>query len=185
MKTVSVIGLGRAGGAIALSLPPAKYRLEHLVYRGRPPRFSGPGIVTDALIENDRVSEITSEIVFLTTQDREIGNAARSLQGRLRGYGVIYHTCGAMPSSVLAELRTAERSIGSIHPLVSISDPALGPERLRGAYFCIEGDEKAVEIGEELVDDLGHQESGLYLRFRVEHRLPAQVGGNVDQRVAL
>jgi predicted short-subunit dehydrogenase-like oxidoreductase (DUF2520 family) len=36
-----------------------------------------------------------------------------------------------------------------------VSDPENGSERLRGAYYCVEGDEKALQIARELVKDLG------------------------------
>jgi predicted short-subunit dehydrogenase-like oxidoreductase (DUF2520 family) len=56
---------------------------------------------------------------------------------------------------LLSSLAQAGLHTGSIHPLVSVSDPIIGAERLRGAYYCVEGDKVAVLRGRELVRDLG------------------------------
>ncbi|GAC1402871.1 MAG: hypothetical protein NVSMB56_17850 [Pyrinomonadaceae bacterium] len=62
---------------------------------------------------------------------------------------------GALASEVLAPLRACGYSVGSIHPLVSISEPIAGAENLRGANFCIEGDTKALKFARRIVKDFG------------------------------
>lgn len=70
---------------------------------------------------------------------------------------VVLHASGALTSEVLAPLRAAMRgvSIGSLHPLVSVSDAAAGAESLREAYFCVEGDAQAQVAARRLVRSLG------------------------------
>jgi predicted short-subunit dehydrogenase-like oxidoreductase (DUF2520 family) len=65
------------------------------------------------------------------------------------------HTSGALSSEVLAALAAKGFQTGSIHPLVSISDPVSGAAALRGAYFCLEGTRKAKRLAEAIVHDLG------------------------------
>ena len=144
MVSVSIIGMGRVGGALRLALPAEKYSIDHVIAR------SG----NDATKLSD-ISEITSDVVFVCTQDAEIVNAAAALAPLLRGSPVVLHTSGALASSILASLHEQGCAVGSMHPLVSISRPELGPERFRGAYFCVEGDDRAVETARQLVDDLG------------------------------
>jgi predicted short-subunit dehydrogenase-like oxidoreductase (DUF2520 family) len=43
---------------------------------------------------------------------------------------------------------------GSLHPLVSISEPVSGAQALRGAFFCIEGTTKAKGLARSIVRDL-------------------------------
>ncbi len=136
MQRVSIIGPGRVGRAIALALPKDKYTVVELLGRGQKPA--------------ERV-----DIVFITTPDSEIMAAAGTLSGNVKGGSTVVHTSGSQPSSILNVLRDDGCSIGSIHPLVSISSPELGPERFRGAFFCVEGDADAVEVGREVVADLG------------------------------
>ena len=64
-------------------------------------------------------------------------------------------TSGALSSIVLQPLKRSGVAVGSIHPLLSISDPVVGAERLRGAFFALEGDKRAVQIGRQLVRDIG------------------------------
>jgi predicted short-subunit dehydrogenase-like oxidoreductase (DUF2520 family) len=145
MVRVSIIGMGRVGGALRLSLPPGKYSIDHLVGR------AADGEITTL----DRVTSISSDVVFLCTQDAEIAGAAAAIVPLITNSPVVLHTSGALASSILASVQETGCSVGSMHPLVSISRPELGPERFRGAYFCVEGDERAVKMAGRIVEDLG------------------------------
>lgn len=160
MKKVSIVGVGRVGGALALSLPKEKYCVTELITRGRAPSIDVN--VKSSLIEE--LCETRPDIVFITTQDYEIKDVDRVLARKLHD-SVVFHTSGSYPSSILAELARSGCKIGSIHPLVSISKPELGPERFRGSYFCVEGDAEAVRIGKQIVTDLGG------LSFSIDTRL--------------
>jgi predicted short-subunit dehydrogenase-like oxidoreductase (DUF2520 family) len=147
MKTVSIIGLGRVGGALSLALPTAGYAVERLIGKGE-------GL------------ETTSDIVFITTQDAHIKAAARELALTVRGQPCVYHTSGALSSKILAPLSDAGCRTGSIHPLVSISEASLGPERFKGAYFCVEGHPAAVAQAKEIVGALGGSSFSIDTEFK-------------------
>jgi len=144
MLSVSIIGVGRVGGALALALPAQEYSIRHLVSRSEA-----------AMVSPDELPEIDTDVVFITTQDSEIENAVREILPKIRSSSVVFHTSGSYPSSILGPLSTHGCSIGSIHPLVSISKAETGQERFRGAYFCVEGDPEAVRVGQAIVKDLG------------------------------
>lgn len=139
MVSVSIIGMGRVGGALRLSLPADRYSFDHLVARAA----------------FDAVAEISSEVVLICTQDAEIANAATALVPLVSNSPVVLHTSGALPSSILAPLKEKGCAVGSMHPLVSVSRPELGPDRFPGSYFCVEGDDRAVEMARQIVEDLG------------------------------
>jgi predicted short-subunit dehydrogenase-like oxidoreductase (DUF2520 family) len=155
MKSVSIIGPGRVGGALALSLPREKYKVDFLI--GRPnsslERLESYGLPPVTEIADLR--EINSDIVFITTGDGAIKQVAGEIAGKLTRECAVFHTSGALTSSSLAELSAKGAKIGSIHPLVSISRPELGPSHFMGAYFCVEGDPEAVVLAEAIVSDLG------------------------------
>ena len=157
MVTISIIGVGRVGGAIALAVPAGKYSVNNLVYRNTTvdstviKSLSPDGKV----VPFDEIDGISSDVVFITTRDAEIIPVSKALVGKLSPNSIVFHTCGALSSSALDALRTVGHRTGSIHPLVSVSNPALGPERFRGAYFCVEGHPAAVSIGQEIATDLG------------------------------
>ena len=136
MKTVSIIGIGRVGGALSLALPAAGYSIDKLVHRGE-------------------TTDVGSDIVFVTTQDTHISEMATALAASISPGRYVYHTSGALSSKALSPLADAGCIVGSIHPLVSISSAELGPERFKGSYFCVEGDKAAMNEARSIVQALG------------------------------
>jgi predicted short-subunit dehydrogenase-like oxidoreductase (DUF2520 family) len=101
----------------------------------------------------------TSDLILIATPDDAIEMTARSLSASLAQprAATVLHTSGALSSAVLAPLATAGFHTGSIHPLLSVSDPRRGAESLRGAFYGVEGDSAALKIARRLVRDLeGH-----------------------------
>lgn len=168
MKTVSIVGVGRVGGALALSLPRDKYSVVELITRGRSPSID-PSLKVSSI---DNLTETSPDIVFITTQDFEIKEVSRVLAGQLKN-SVVFHTSGSYPSSILADLATSGCKIGSIHPLVSVSKPELGPERFRGSFFCVEGSAEAVELGKQIVTDLGGRAFSIDTKFKTLYHASA------------
>lgn len=154
MKKVSIVGIGRVGGALSLSLPRDKYDVTELVTRGK------------------ALTETSPDIVFITTQDTEIRSAASSLVGKIQN-SIVFHTSGSYPSSILSELANSGCKIGSIHPLVSISKAELGPTRFPGAFFCVEGDAEAVSLGKQIVADLGGRSFSIDTKFKTLYHASA------------
>ena len=101
-----------------------------------------------------------SKILFLATPDDEIAHAAQSLASFRRSFlkgSTVLHTSGALSSDVLKPLNGVGFQVGSLHPLVSISDARIGQKSLRGAFYCIEGDAGATRTARAIVRDLhGH-----------------------------
>lgn len=155
--SVSIIGTGRVGGALAFALPKEQFLIENLIFRGDSQRagaiaeLSGGSIVSG--LEN--ISHITSEIVFITTQDASIAAVSRELVPKLSGKPYVFHTSGALSSRVLDDLSAIGCKTGSIHPLVSVSSAEAGPERFNCSYFCIEGQQEALDLARRIVTSLG------------------------------
>lgn len=170
MVRVSIIGIGRVGGALALSLPTGKYEVAELIVRD----LEHIKIATEhPLHKLDKVDRLSGDVVFITTQDPEIESAAALLVDRLKRGSIVFHTSGSMPSSVLGTLKDAGSKVGSMHPLVSVSSPELGPTRFRGAYFCVEGDPDAVEMGQQIARDLGGKPFAIDTRFKTLYHAAA------------
>lgn len=163
MVTVSIVGIGRVGGALDLSLRAANYDVRHLIGKA----------VAGRITTIDLVERIDPDVILVTTQDSEIANAAKSSAPLVVGAPVVLHTSGAYPSSILGPLAERGCPVGSMHPLVSISSPELGPERFRGAYFCVEGDKKAVEMARKIVNDLGGRPFTIDTQFKTLYHAAA------------
>lgn len=157
MQSVTIVGIGRVGGSLALALSNAGYRVERLIYRSpktaqKVARQIEP---RPELISFDSVTSIKSDIIFITTQDSELEQVAAGLAPKVSGRPSVFHTSGSLSSAVLSGFNELGRSTGSIHPLVSISSAVLGSERFVGAFFCVEGDDAAIKVGRGIVRKLG------------------------------
>lgn len=100
------------------------------------------------------------DVLILTTPDDVIAQTATTLTEKFSRTvnrkekhppRVALHTSGALPSEVLLPLSEFNFSIGSLHPLVSISGTIESASRLRGAHYGLEGEPKAVALAKEIV----------------------------------
>ena len=156
MRGVTIIGPGRAGGALAIALSRADYRIDRLVYRTHFPSQVlaelGEGVGTAAF---DDAGPIESDVVILAVADDVIAETASRIRGKLSAGAVVLHTSGALSSDELKPLESEVAGIGSMHPLLSISDPVSGAESIRGVYFCVEGTAPAVTVATALAKAVG------------------------------
>lgn len=175
MRSVAIIGIGRVGGALALSLPAEKYRVSGMVSREWTDEVVALAkrIPTAVLVPpDDLAAGMQADIVFFCTQDGELRDAINEYKGWVKD-ATVFHTSGSTSSSVLEGLLDSRNSIGSLHPLVSVSRPELGPERFRGAFFCVEGDPAAVQLGREIAADLGGKPFTIDTRFKTLYHASA------------
>jgi len=109
-----------------------------------------------------------------------VAHTLASAQTEIRKDRIVLHTSGALSSTVLSPLADAGFSTGSMHPLVSISDPASGVVNLRGAFFCLEGRRTALRVGRRVVSDLGgHAFSIEPRRKALYHAAAVMASGNM------
>ncbi|MFM9905373.1 MAG: Rossmann-like and DUF2520 domain-containing protein [Pyrinomonadaceae bacterium] len=175
MISVSIIGVGRVGGALALALPAEKYRIDKMIARSVPisAGVSARDEFAGRIDTLENIAKLSSDVVFITTQDSEISPVAQALSEKISSTSVVFHTSGSQSSSILSEVRGVGCPTGSIHPLVSVSSPGLGPARFRDAYFCVEGDAEAVSAGEMIVGDLGGKPFAIDTRFKTLYHASA------------
>ncbi len=175
MVTVSIIGIGRVGGALALALPREQFLVRNLIYRGTSAQVETikRSLTTAEAFSFDNISELDSDVLFITTQDSEIASVSKDLSGKLCGKPYVFHTSGALSSSILDDLKSIGCKTGSIHPLVSISSAEAGPDRFRNAYFCIEGDPEAVNIARTIVTSLGGTSFSIDTKYKTLYHAAA------------
>lgn len=176
MISVSIVGVGRVGGGLALSLPREKYTVSRLVYQANADgaiAVAGAMQYSPEVLRLNEAGDFSTDIVFITTQDSQIKTTANDVAGRIAPSATVYHTSGAIDSSILEGAKNAGCSVGSIHPLVSISRPEVGPSRFRDAYFCIEGDESAVDLAKDIVIDLGGRPFEIDTKFKTLYHAAA------------
>lgn len=173
---LAIIGAGRLGTALGLALKASGYKIE-IVAAARSTsarkaaKLFGPG--TLALAAN-QLAGLSGEklarfhrcaVVLIATPDDRIESTALQLAGISKPQSasqallprrrVALHTSGALTSNVLKPMREAGFAVGSLHPLVSISDSLAGARQLSGAFFSIEGDPTATRAAKSLVTAVG------------------------------
>jgi predicted short-subunit dehydrogenase-like oxidoreductase (DUF2520 family) len=159
--SVSIIGAGRLGVALALALRARGYKIEAVVARrpGHARRASELiGAQVRALIPAQLDQLPPTSIIFITTPDDAIEPTARELAAKIEWSGrgrIALHASGALSSEALSSLRAAGFRTGSMHPLISVSDSLTGAESLAQAYYCIEGEPPAARVARSLVRAIG------------------------------
>jgi predicted short-subunit dehydrogenase-like oxidoreductase (DUF2520 family) len=172
---VSIIGAGRMGSALALALKGAGYRIDVVVTK-RPSHARRAARIVDAgtlgfsirqLARLDSTQEDAlrrTSVILIATPDDAIAEVADRLAAifksdrmKTRTQRVAMHTSGALSSEALRSLHQAGFAIGSLHPLVSISDSILGAKSFAHAFFSIEGDPAALRQAKLIVRDLAGQ----------------------------
>jgi predicted short-subunit dehydrogenase-like oxidoreductase (DUF2520 family) len=181
-RSVSIIGAGRLGTALGLALKAKGYEIEVVVNKRphtarRAAKAFGPRTLALSALQLTRLSAGQYDrldhgsLLIISTPDDIIAATAKQLAaifrskpaGSIRPEGAspirrsVLHTSGALSSDVLAPLRGAGFAVGSLHPLVSISDSSSGSELLTRAFFSVEGDRGAVRAAKSAVRRLGGQ----------------------------
>jgi predicted short-subunit dehydrogenase-like oxidoreductase (DUF2520 family) len=171
--TISIIGAGRLGTTLGRALAEAGYRIQGVSSRRavtarRAAKLIGPSVQPVAGLRFDKLPD--TDVLLITTPDDVIGSIAAQLSRSHRSVAeaekgnprrpksrrrVVLHASGALSSAVLEPLRSAGFAVGSMHPLVSISNPSVPIAVFRGAFFCLEGERMAISVARALARDLG------------------------------
>jgi predicted short-subunit dehydrogenase-like oxidoreductase (DUF2520 family) len=166
-STVAIIGAGRLGTTLGRALLEAGYDVQNVVARTPAHARRSAELISRDVRPVDAASlhELRfNEVILITTPDREIGLVAHQLWESLRRFRgseglpksrVVLHASGALTSAALAPLKEEGFAVGSMHPLVSISAPATDPGIFHGAFFCVEGDRRAVSAARKIAGKLG------------------------------
>ena len=175
LMKLSIIGVGKIGGALAIALARKDYEIENLVSRNREnaPKIAEFVNANWMDYSAEEISKITSDIILISVQDFNIESVAEELAKNLKHLPIVFHTSGSLSSDVLESLKKIGCKTGSIHPLVSISDSVLGANRFEDVYYCIEGDTEAVELAEKIVADLGGKSFKIEAKFKTLYHASA------------
>jgi predicted short-subunit dehydrogenase-like oxidoreductase (DUF2520 family) len=169
--SIAIVGAGRLGTWLGYKLAARGYPVSAIVTRSsasarRALRLinsvSSPPSQTIMTLAATKLNELPNSIdlFLITTPDHEIKRAATRLAKTINKHRtdkpVALHASGALTSDELEVLREKGFSVGSLHPLLSVSNSSLKHDDSNGgAFFCIEGDAKAARTASKIVRDLG------------------------------
>jgi predicted short-subunit dehydrogenase-like oxidoreductase (DUF2520 family) len=192
---VAIIGAGRLGTALGLALKSVGYKIEVVAAESassakRSARAFGPKALFLSGHQMNRLSPGQLQrldrcsLVLIATPDDVIARVAERLSEvfaakRIPGshapakQRVALHTSGALTAEVLKPMRSHGFAIGSLHPLVSISESRSGAELLTQGFFSVEGDRGAVRTARSIVSDLGGESFTIDSRRRALYHAAA------------
>ncbi|MGE0353044.1 MAG: Rossmann-like and DUF2520 domain-containing protein [Gemmatimonadales bacterium] len=149
---VAIVGAGRMGQGIGLALTRSAVEVTLL---GRSPRTLQAPVRLQ--VDDWETGIRRAELVLVATPDAVVPQVAQDLLalGAVEARHVVLHLAGPLDRGALAALEPTGAALGSFHPLQTVADPTLAPERLAGAYAGLEGDERALEAGLRLAGLLG------------------------------
>lgn len=152
----AIIGAGKVGSAIGVLLKERGYSPVSVASRSK----TSAQRLAEQLNTRDFLHPAEAarlaDLVFITTTDREIAAAAAAIarKGGCKPGQIVIHTSGALASDVMEPVRKQGAWAISIHPLQSFASTESAKENLPGSYFALEGDEQALTMAKELVEDL-------------------------------
>jgi predicted short-subunit dehydrogenase-like oxidoreductase (DUF2520 family) len=180
--TINIIGAGRLGTALALALSSRGHLIQAIVARRESHARKAVQLIGDARARSLPFAQLDqlppASIIFITTPDDVIASVAAQLASSLKQdqekkHTTVLHASGALSSEVLSVLRARGFRTGSMHPLVSVSEPRAGAQSLRGAFYCVEGERAAVALARGIVRDLGGESFSLKARDKALYHAAA------------
>jgi predicted short-subunit dehydrogenase-like oxidoreductase (DUF2520 family) len=153
---VSIVGAGRLGTALARALAAQGYPIRSVVARKPQSARKAAALLddkTNAYAANQIGSLPQADVFLISTPDDHIEAVTAKLSKiPFANRPIALHTSGALSSEILAPLRARGWSTGSLHPLISVTDPHTP---LDGAFWCVEGEPRAARLAKAIVRDLG------------------------------
>ena len=170
--TISIVGAGKLGSALALSLHESGFKIHEIISRGTPAsrrvaRSLARKVDARATTVDD--PKTTAGIVWICVPDREIAPCARDLAASVRDWKgrVVLHASGALTSDELQVLRRRGAKVASAHPLMTFVHGA--QPTLEGVGFAVEGDRAAVKVVREIVSHVGGEFFSIAKKHKVAY----------------
>lgn len=155
--TVSIVGPGNLGSALALTLFSAGYPVKLIAVRpGSAGNRHAKGLAkrTKSQLVTLGKQPLDSDIVWLTVPDDSIAEVSQALAASQNWKGkFVFHSSGALTSDELATLRKQGAKVASVHPMMTFVR-GRAPEMV-GVSFALEGDAAAARMAGSIVKDLG------------------------------
>lgn len=167
-KNAALIGCGRVGSTLAISLWEREYKISAIIDVNQDITQSIAQRVNCPILST-KVSDLPVglSIIFIATPDRIIKDIVLqllALDKEILNHCLIAHTSGAVSYTILNPLIKKGARVASIHPIQTFLQFDNEPTNLKQVYFGIEASTEAIDDAELLVKDLG----GIPIRIPTE-----------------
>lgn len=149
-RTLSLVGPGRAGTAIAEALAARGWRVVGVAGRD-PARAGAVAELLGAEVRPLDAVALGAGLLIVATPDAAVGAAALDAVTGAGPGTLVLHLAGAHGVELLEPARTARPDLrfGALHPLQSLAG-AGSAERLEGAHAAVEGPDEVADLAREL-----------------------------------
>jgi predicted short-subunit dehydrogenase-like oxidoreductase (DUF2520 family) len=170
--SISMVGPGNLGTAMALTLQGAGYEVKFLAMRHQ--RAHLKALARKLHAQPVALGKpLPTDIVWITVPDDAIAGVARLLASSQDWKGrIVFHSSGALTSDELAPLRAQGARVASVHPMMTFVRGTV-PE-MNGISFAVEGDAAAVRTARSIVANL----SGRSFVIKKQNKLLYHVFGS-------
>ena len=158
MNSVSIIGAGRLGTALAYALSKKGYLIKSLSCRTLPSAQESRRIIGDGQPVTDNIQAAKSgQIVIIAVPDDRIKDVSEQLASGLPEWShrFVFHCSGLLTSRVLAPLKNLGALTASIHPIQTFAEKSADPQVFTESYFGIEGERLSIPPSKVLIQKLG------------------------------
>lgn len=149
-RTLSLIGPGRAGTAVADALVARGWRVSAVAGRDadraeRAAQRYGSVVAPPGTVARD------SALIIVATPDAAVADVARTVVDGAEPDALVLHLAGAHGVALLAVAQAARPDLryGALHPLQTLSG-ASGADRLPGSFAAVEGPDAVADIAREM-----------------------------------
>jgi predicted short-subunit dehydrogenase-like oxidoreductase (DUF2520 family) len=153
---IAVVGTGKLGSALVLSLRASGYSISEIVSRNRKDsrhRAKALARQVGSAATTFQKTALPANLVWFCVPDGEIAKAARLLAPKDWKGKIAVHSSGALTAAELAVLRARGARVASAHPMMTFVEGSM--PALNGVGFAIEGDPLAVQVVTRIVRRLG------------------------------
>jgi predicted short-subunit dehydrogenase-like oxidoreductase (DUF2520 family) len=158
MNAISIIGAGRLGTSLGVALSKKGYRIKFISCRTSLSAEESRMIIGEGKASIDNIQTARAgDIVILCLPDEEILSVTKELADARIYWSekFIFHCSGLLSSEVLKPLKTKGALTASIHPVQSFAHKKTPPEQFENIYFGLEGEPKALEKSQKIIQKLG------------------------------
>jgi predicted short-subunit dehydrogenase-like oxidoreductase (DUF2520 family) len=152
--SVTIVGPGGLGGALAIALKAAGYQVREVVYRRDRKRALDVArrARSKAVIFNN--ATFSGDVVWICVADDAIAETAAAMGDRAKWKGkYVFHSSGALSSDELSLLKRRGASVASVHPMMSFVRSAT--PSFEQVAFAVDGDASAKKLGAQIAKLLG------------------------------
>jgi len=164
--TISIVGPGNLGTALASTLAASGYPVTSIVVRVKDREAQALARKVKARLIELGKEPIEADLVWIAVPDDAIAATAQRLArtGDWKGK-LVFHSSGALTSDELAPLRQRGAKCSSVHPMMTFVRGS-APE-MAGVAFAVEGDAAAARVARAIVERLGGNAFSIRKRNKV------------------